>query len=209
MSYRALYLRRGWINENAPLNNGVGRFIPQLMRLTIKFCKERPTSQGIREFIESDIIQFAKENPHVALYLKPRRNRSPVVVAEYLNGERHWQSCHAYSKQELTEWLDVLRNASGKEFQVQQKYEFTDNPSVQGMWNSFMNVDPQVATAQFPNPELSIPRGTDLSATKILRQMYDKQQLLGGSTSTKTDVSKLNKSESSNTNVKTSDTERL
>ena len=48
MSYRALYLRRGWINENAPLNNGIGRFIPQLMRLTIKFCKERPTSQGVR-----------------------------------------------------------------------------------------------------------------------------------------------------------------
>ena len=26
---------------------------------------------------------FAKENPHVALYLKPRRHRSPVFVAEY------------------------------------------------------------------------------------------------------------------------------
>ena len=36
-----------------------------------------------REFIENDVVQFAKENPHVALYLKPRRNRSPVVVAEY------------------------------------------------------------------------------------------------------------------------------
>ena len=36
-----------------------------------------------REFIEHDIVQFAKENPHAALYLKPRRNRSPVVVAEY------------------------------------------------------------------------------------------------------------------------------
>ena len=28
-------------------------------------------------------MQFAKENPHVALYLKPRRHRSPVIVAEY------------------------------------------------------------------------------------------------------------------------------
>lgn len=171
MSYRALYLRRGWINENAPLNNGVGRFIPQLMRLTIKFCKERPTSQGIREFIETDIIQFAKENPHVALYLKPRRNRSPVVVAEYLNGERHWKSFHQYSREEAKEWLDVMRNASGKEYQVQQKYEFTENPSVQGMWNSFTNVDPQVATAQFPDQKLSRPRGHEISATEILQQM--------------------------------------
>lgn len=57
MSYRALYLRRGWINENAPLNNGVGRFIPQLMRMTIKFCKERPTSQGIRYYYTITVLQ--------------------------------------------------------------------------------------------------------------------------------------------------------
>lgn len=209
MSYRALYLRRGWINENAPLNNGVGRFIPQLMRLTIKFCKERPTSQGIREFIENDVVQFAKENPHVALYLKPRRNRSPVVVAEYLNGERHWQSCHQYTREELKEWLDVLRNASGKEFQVQQKYEFTENPSVQGMWNSFVNVDPWVATAQFPNTKLTIPRGTELSATDILRQMYEEQQSNNGNAASKTSASKFNKSESSNEHEHTSCTEGL
>ena len=99
-----------------------------------------------------------------------------------VNGERHWKSIHQYTRNELKEWLDVLRNASGKEyqvnisknyqflnsyqislvlniifshfvlnFQVQQKYEFTDNPSIQGMWNSFTNVDPSVATTQFPN----------------------------------------------------------
>ena len=176
MSYRALYLRRGWINENAPLNNGVGRFIPQLMRLTVKFCKERPTSQGVREFIEEDIVQFARENPHVALYLKPRRNRSPVIVAEYLNGERHWKSFHCYTRQEVREWLDIMRNASGKEFQVQQKYEFTDNPSIQGMWNSFANLDPSIALAQFPEPKLSRPRGEDTSATDILKQAYKLQR---------------------------------
>ena len=176
MSYRALYLRRGWINENAPLNNGIGRFIPQLMRLTIKFCKERPTSQGVREFIECDIVKFAKENPHVALYLKPRRNRSPVIVAEYLNGERHWQSFHQYSRQEVKEWLDVVRNASGKEYQIQQKFEFTDNPSIQGMWNSFTNVDPQVALAKFPDSKLSHPRGAQISASELLIQLHEEQQ---------------------------------
>ena len=108
----------------------------------------------LREYIEEDIVQFAKENPHVALYLKPRRNRSPVIVAEYckydllfntvivtfprlsfssftlryllipllfyfsVNGERHWKSIHCYTRQEVREWLDVMRNASGKEFQV-------------------------------------------------------------------------------------------
>ena len=108
--------------------------------------------------------------------MKPRRNRSPVVVAEYLNGERHWKSFHCYTRQEVREWLDVLRNASGKEFQVQQKYEFTDKPSIQGMWNSFTNLDPSIALAHFPDPDLSRPRGEDISATDILKQTYKEQR---------------------------------
>jgi len=83
MSHRFHFLRHGLVHENAPGANGVGRFLPQLMRLTVKFCKERGSSSGVRHFLQSDIVQFAKENPSVAVYLKPRRNRSPVVVAEY------------------------------------------------------------------------------------------------------------------------------
>jgi hypothetical protein len=40
------------------------------------------------------------------------------------------------------------------------------------MWNSFTNVDPSVATTQFPNHKLSIPRGEDATATEILQKMY-------------------------------------
>ena len=32
-------MKSGWITANAPLRNGVGRFMPQLARITIKFCK--------------------------------------------------------------------------------------------------------------------------------------------------------------------------
>ena len=72
MSGHALFLKRGWITNNAPLRNGIGRFIPQLARVTIKFCKESGASQGVRSFIEQDIVQFAKDNPSVVVYLKPQ-----------------------------------------------------------------------------------------------------------------------------------------
>ena len=88
----ALFLKTGLINANAPLKNGLGRFIPQLMRITIKFCKESPHSTGVREFIEKDIVEFAKKNPGTAVYLKPRRHRTPVVVAEY----RKFESSHLF-----------------------------------------------------------------------------------------------------------------
>lgn len=36
-----------------------------------------------REFIESDLVNFAKENPGIVVYLKPRRHRTAVMKAEY------------------------------------------------------------------------------------------------------------------------------
>ncbi len=67
-----------------------------------------------------------------------------------MNGERHWQSLNKFTREEVGAWLDVLRTSSGKEFQTQNKMEYTDTPTVQGMWNSYTNVDPTVALAKFP-----------------------------------------------------------
>jgi large subunit ribosomal protein L43 len=75
------FLRTGFVN--APLSNGIGRFVQQCNRMTIKFCKSGGGSGGVREFIQNDLVDFARQNPGTVLYLKPRRHRSPVVVAEY------------------------------------------------------------------------------------------------------------------------------
>ena len=48
MTANALFLKSGWITANAPLRNGVGRFIPQLARVTLKFCKAHGDSNGVR-----------------------------------------------------------------------------------------------------------------------------------------------------------------
>ena len=101
MTSSCMFMKSGWITANAPLRNGIGRFIPQLARLTIKFCKSDGSSHGVRQFIQQDVVQFAKQNPHCVVYLKPRHHRSPVMVAEYLNGEKHWMSLHNMSLDEV------------------------------------------------------------------------------------------------------------
>lgn len=81
MSINNLFLKSGYVA--APLANGVGRYVQQCQRMTIKFCKAHGGSGGVREFIENYLVEFARENPGMVVYLKPRRHRSPVVVAEY------------------------------------------------------------------------------------------------------------------------------
>lgn len=40
-------------------------------------------SEFLRDFIEDGLVDYAKENPGVVVYVKPRRHRTPVIVAEY------------------------------------------------------------------------------------------------------------------------------
>ena len=42
---------------SANLANGVGRYVCQLQRITFKFCKEHPSSRGIRFFLINLIIE--------------------------------------------------------------------------------------------------------------------------------------------------------
>ncbi|XP_076052589.1 large ribosomal subunit protein mL43-like isoform X2 [Oratosquilla oratoria] len=45
--------------------------------------KNHRGSRGMRDYSEKDLINFANNNPGVAVYLKPRRHRSPCIKAEY------------------------------------------------------------------------------------------------------------------------------
>ena len=73
-----------------------------------------------------------------------------ILSVNLVNGERHWQTLHQVPYTQVCEWIDFYKNSSGKEYQVQTKYEYTENPSIQGMWHPFVNADPSIATAKFP-----------------------------------------------------------
>lgn len=81
MSNSHLFLKSGF--PRAPLANGIGRYVCQLQRITLKFCKSHGSSRGVREFIENDLVTFATAHPGIVVYVKPRRHRSPILKAEY------------------------------------------------------------------------------------------------------------------------------
>ena len=60
----------------------------------------------------------------------------------------------------VSQWIDYYKNHSGKNYLVQKKYEYTENPTIQGMWHPFVNVEPEIATAKFPVVMLNITTKT-------------------------------------------------
>merc|ERR1712013_261904 len=155
------------------------RFPAHLSRVTLKFCKGHGGSNGVRQFIQQDVVQWAKKNPSTVVYLKPRRHRSPVLVAEYLNGERHWQSLHNFSCDEVGAWMDYYRTHSGREFMDQFKMHYTDYASIQGYWNPHTHADPRIATAEFPHPQLSEAKNLESSASEQLVWLLEEQKRKG------------------------------
>ncbi|KAL4714737.1 hypothetical protein ACJJTC_002596 [Scirpophaga incertulas] len=176
MSNSNLFLKSGFLR--APLQNGVGRFVPQLQRIVFKFCKTHGASRGMRDFIEQDLLDFAKQNPNIVVYMKPRRHRSPVIVAEYLNGDRFWMSMHNKTHDEITKWVEVMRTQQGDIAATRlRKLQYTDHPSIQGPWTPFTFKDPELNVASLPDSKYGANDRLPMSATEKLRLMFEQQKL--------------------------------
>lgn len=144
------------------------------------------------------MIDYAKNNPGVVVYLKPRRHRSAVISAEYckrmndpdhylfnfktyyilVNGDKQWISCKDLTKEEIIKWMELIRTQAGNTTGMRyRKLSHTDFPSIQGPWTPYTFRDPALNLAEFPNDELSKPAVVPRTATEDLIEMFKKQKL--------------------------------
>ncbi|KAJ8973126.1 hypothetical protein NQ317_018776 [Molorchus minor] len=176
MSNHSLFLKLAYIKT--PLQNGVGRYVGQLQRVVLKFCKNNGSSRGMREFIESGLVNFAKDNPGVVVYLKPRRHRTAIIKAEYLNGETQWINCRNFTQEEIAKWLNLLKSQSRNTTNTRfLKLIHTDHPSIQGPWTPYTFRDPKLNLVDFPNEELSNPPSYETTTHEQLVELFKKQKL--------------------------------
>jgi len=164
---------RGWgFNYvQVPHHNGVTGYTQQLQRVTLKFCKHKPHSRGVRDYIEQHLIQYAKDNPSVAVYLKPRRHKTPVIVAEYCNGHEEYLNLGYRPVDEVARWVEHYTHRSGMPTVLLESGHHTHTPSVQGNWTPWTNRHPSTLNQDYPNEEGLAADKWDYTATDQLRDM--------------------------------------
>ncbi|XP_072229348.1 large ribosomal subunit protein mL43 [Leuresthes tenuis] len=126
------------------LQNGVGRYVCQLKRVSIIFSKKEQGSLGVRDFIEEGVVDYAKKNPGTVVYVSPQPCRVPKIVAEYLNGNVREEFITSKTSQQISEILTKLTNQSGLDIMRIRKPFHTDSPSIQGQWHPFTNRPPSI-----------------------------------------------------------------
>lgn len=153
------------------LHNGAGRYICQLKRMTIKFCKNHGSCNGLREYIEKDLMDFVRENPGVVVYLKPRYISIPSITAEYLNGQTAYESFPRKSRDEIVKWVEYLRMRSGLPIARYIKHQQTYHPSIQGVWTPYVNKPSLLNVTPLPDQSLSEAKTFFPSATEQVLEL--------------------------------------
>ncbi|XP_075072356.1 large ribosomal subunit protein mL43 [Mixophyes fleayi] len=131
------------------LHNGLGRYVCQLKRLTLTFSKDAQPARGAREFIEEKIVDFAKQNPSIVVYVSPKQIAVPKLVGEYLNGAIREEDINSKTAEEITELVQKMANQSGLDIIRLRKPYHTDNPSIQGQWHPFTNKPSSINVKSF------------------------------------------------------------
>lgn len=147
---------------------GHGRYVNQIIRMTLKFCKSSGSSRELRKFIETRLVDVARENPGCVIYMKPRLFKTPVMTAEYLNGQQHYLNFHQMSSKQIEAWISWFLTRSGNELFKLHRPIATCKPSIQGIWTPFTFRPPDHNLTQFPSEELGRHINERPSATEQL-----------------------------------------
>lgn len=95
-----------------------------------------------------------------------------------MNGDREWKSCRDNSGEEISKWVELLKNQNGSSSALRYRKLFhTESPSIQGVWTPFTHRNPEFNVATFPNPSLSRPVDVEKSATERLIEIFQQQQI--------------------------------
>lgn len=162
---------------------GHGRYVNQIARLTLKFCKSAGGSREMRRFVETKLVDTAKENPGCVIYIKPRLFKTPVMKAEYLNGQEQYHNFYRMSCAEIDAWVKWFLTRSGNELFRLKRPITTYKPTVQGIWTPFLFRDPQLNLTKFPSEEYGCFKSDRLSATEQILKMQreSSSQIYSGS----------------------------
>ena len=119
------------------------RGINQLKKLSIRYCEHGGSSDAVRTYLQQSphLINFANENPHISIVVKPRNGRHPYIQGEYVTGQSKQICVKNTAEKRIKEVISALRNTSGRKIvRLGGLAVRGDCPSIQGVWTPMLNL---------------------------------------------------------------------
>mmetsp|Transcript_17153 Transcript_17153/g.29536 ORF Transcript_17153/g.29536 Transcript_17153/m.29536 type:complete len:135 (-) Transcript_17153:233-637(-) len=119
------------------------RGINQLQKLRIRYCEVGGSSAAVRDYLRNSphLLEFAQNNPHINIIVKPRNGHHPYVQGEYVTGQSKQICVRSATEKRIVDVMDMLRNTSGRKIvRLGGLAVRGDCPSVQGVWTPMLNL---------------------------------------------------------------------
>uniref|UniRef100_A0A1I8F642 HMG box domain-containing protein n=1 Tax=Macrostomum lignano TaxID=282301 RepID=A0A1I8F642_9PLAT len=130
---------------------------------------ERRVQPGAREFIENgDFLEFARANPQVACYLKPRRNRRRCFKRSSPTAQCSWPALTPSPPNSFAAGSGSCAAGRGDDLLPLHENLRSFHPSVQGVWTPF-TFGRSVGLGDLPD---SRHRPMSPSATELIQQLH-------------------------------------
>ena len=111
------------------------RGVRQLKALTLRYCDWGGSSRGARAYIQKELVPWATDNPAVTVSTAIKRNKHPVLIAEYVWGQSKVLNVDNKNVSEIGLEVQRLRNSSGRKMTRFKEPVKSETPSLQGVWN--------------------------------------------------------------------------
>ncbi|CAI4229988.1 unnamed protein product [Auanema sp. JU1783] len=148
-----------------PSHNGVSKYIPQLHRITFRFCKQSESSVGMRNFLENRAVALGETEPSVVIYAQPVRNSNPTIRAEYANGRVIQINAKNLSASQIEKDINLLYSRSGEPVVKLESRQSALVPSVQGEWTPVTWISSKLNVAEFPSTDFGDKKTCKVSAS--------------------------------------------
>mmetsp|Transcript_28674 Transcript_28674/g.80737 ORF Transcript_28674/g.80737 Transcript_28674/m.80737 type:complete len:129 (+) Transcript_28674:59-445(+) len=111
----------------------------QLAKLRLLYCPFSGSSRGARDFVESFLPIFQKQNSHLDIDADIRRGRHPYLKAEYVNGNSRVVGVKNEDKEEILKHAMILRSSHGRSTSHKVRWRhLSQHRSIQGPWKPGM-----------------------------------------------------------------------
>ena len=130
----------------------MGRRLVQLKRMSFHYSKTFNASDGIRKYLDENLVDFASKFPSVSIYLR-QDDGDPRIVADYLSGTRKTVILRKLTQEQIKSEVWKLRCQSGVNVGQIVRYWHTTRPSIQGNWHPYMFPFPDNSQYLIPKQE--------------------------------------------------------
>ena len=113
------------------------RGIRQCKKILIRYSDYDGSSKGVREWMQTSLVDFASSNPKMEVETEIKRNKHPFVRGYYMNGNIKTIGIKNLDPELIEDYVLDLRNQIGRKISS-KGYALpvlSTTPSIQGEWN--------------------------------------------------------------------------